>query len=141
MADTKISGELAAGTLDGTELTEVVQLGNNRKATLSQFVLLAKNRNNFYIRPTSGNTITATSGQDTFVVDPVAELGSLHVVLPPTPRNGQIFEVSSTKTIDAFNVLPGSGETVLGPGPFILSANGGVAWRYLVANTTWYRRF
>jgi hypothetical protein len=31
MADTKISNELAAGTLDGTELTEIVQAGNNRK--------------------------------------------------------------------------------------------------------------
>jgi hypothetical protein len=33
MADTKTSGETAAGALDGTELVRIVQGGNNRKAT------------------------------------------------------------------------------------------------------------
>ena len=33
MPDTKISAELHADALDGTELTEVVQAGNNRKTT------------------------------------------------------------------------------------------------------------
>lgn len=37
MADTKISDETAASTLNGTELVEIVQGGNNRKATVSQF--------------------------------------------------------------------------------------------------------
>lgn len=36
MADTKISDEIAAGPLDGSELLEVVQQGNNRKATAGQ---------------------------------------------------------------------------------------------------------
>lgn len=36
MVDTKISGEIGAGALDGTELVEIVQSGNNRKATTGQ---------------------------------------------------------------------------------------------------------
>jgi len=41
MTNTPISGELPAGPLDGTELTEVVQAGNNRKATTQAIADLA----------------------------------------------------------------------------------------------------
>jgi hypothetical protein len=41
MADTKISNEIAASPLDGTEITEIVQAGNNRKATTQAIADLA----------------------------------------------------------------------------------------------------
>jgi hypothetical protein len=41
MTDTKISQELPAGPLNGTELTEVVQGGNNRKTTTQDIANLA----------------------------------------------------------------------------------------------------
>jgi hypothetical protein len=43
MADTKISAELSAAPLSGTELTEIVQSGNNRKTITQAIANLASN--------------------------------------------------------------------------------------------------
>jgi hypothetical protein len=61
--------------------------------------------------------------------------------MPPSPGDGQVFEVSTTQDITAFEAQAPGGAGVAGGGPFVLAGNGGVGWRYVALNTFWYRRF
>lgn len=90
--------------------------------------------------PTSGATLTATSGLGAFIIEPAGTIAALTVVLPPSPTEGQIFELSTTQTITAISVSGASSETVWGAQQMLV-ANGGMSWRYRAADTTWYRRF
>ena len=63
------------------------------------------------------------------------------VILPPSPADGQVYELATRQTIDALSVLPASSETVDGGGPFMLTANGGASWLYSVDDNTWSRRY
>ena len=97
--------------------------------------------NNYaYTQPTSGSTVVMAINTTAQLLDPAAEIATLTVTLPGVPGDGQVVEISSTQIIDALTVNA-SGATVIGGGPMILSANGGVSWRYRASNTTWYRRY
>ena len=88
-----------------------------------------------YARPASADTLTAPAHLGAYVIDPAGELAALTIVLPPAPVDGQLFEVSTTRTIDAFSATGGGG--ALG----VLAAGGGIGWRYRDASLSWYRRF
>jgi hypothetical protein len=93
-----------------------------------------------YQQPASGATLTAPAFLAAYVVDPAASLATLTVVTPPGANDGQLFEISTTQTITSLTVSPASGQTVKG-GSLMLTANGGIGWRYVAATNTWYRRF
>jgi hypothetical protein len=62
MADTKISQELAAATLDGTELAEIVQIGNNRKTTTQSIANLSLARARIITKITDYSVLITDSG-------------------------------------------------------------------------------
>lgn len=94
-----------------------------------------------YEEPLTGDTLTATAGLGAFVCDPAAPIAALEVVMPPTAIDDQKFEVSTTETVEAFTATAAAGQSILGGGPFMLSGNGGVGWRYIGDIDTWIRRF
>ncbi|HVB17248.1 MAG TPA: hypothetical protein VNF04_11975 [Stellaceae bacterium] len=91
--------------------------------------------------PTSGATLTAAAHLGAYILEPVATLASLTIVMPSAPNDGDVFEVATTQTITALTINPAAGQSVMGGGPLTLAADGGAAWRYRAANTTWYRRY
>ncbi len=95
-----------------------------------------------YAAPATGATLTAVSGQTAFVAVPIAGIATLTLILPPDIDDGAIFEFSTTQTIDALSITGASGQSISSgaEGPYVLGANGGVSWRYRLANTTWYPR-
>jgi hypothetical protein len=93
-----------------------------------------------YHTPSTGDTITTTSGLAVLIIKPSATLAALNIVLPPSPSEGQMFELNTTQAITAISVTGAAGETVYG-GSQLLAANGGMSWRYRAADTSWYRRF
>ena len=93
-----------------------------------------------YQTPTSGTTLTAPAYLAAYVLEPAATLASLTIVLPPAANDGDVFEIATTATITALTASPVSGQTVKG-GSLMLAANGGIAFRFRAANSTWYRRF
>jgi hypothetical protein len=94
-----------------------------------------------HVRPVSGATIAAATGQGAFIIDPAATIAALNVHVPPGPAAGQIFELSTSQAITAINVTStDSGVTVEG-GTDLLTAGGGMAWRYNDTDHTWYRRY
>ncbi len=96
-----------------------------------------------YVIPSDGDTITATLGQGRLVMVPAGDLAAVHLVLPPTPADEGIFEVSSTKNITAFDAVGSAGDSMASSsgGPFTFGVNGGWSWIYRLADTTWYPRY
>lgn len=94
-----------------------------------------------YQQPLTGATLTATQHLGAFIIDPAGAIATLTVVAPTLAIDGQVFEISTTQTITALTITPAFGQTVKGGGPMMLTANGGVSWRYRSADDTWYRRY
>jgi hypothetical protein len=91
-------------------------------------------------RPLTGATLTAPTGLGAFLIQPAGPIATLNIVLPPTPGNGQIFEISTNQTIATVNITAPAAVPVRGSGQ-MLTAGGGMSWRYNTSDTTWYRRF
>lgn len=92
-----------------------------------------------YQAPVSGATIAAAAGTGALMLNPAATLTSLNVILPPTPTDTQVFEVSTTSAINSLAVSSPAGAAVLGT-PLYLGPNSGASWRYRAADNTWYAR-
>lgn len=95
-----------------------------------------------YAVPLSGDTLTAAYGQGGTTVEPAAEIAALTQVLPPSARDQQTFEFSTTQTIDAFTFTAAAGQS-LAPGVSAgaaLGAGGGTSVRFRLSNLTWYPR-
>ncbi len=101
------------------------------------------NNQNIFVQPTTGSTLTAGAGQHGYILDPAGELAALTVVMPPSASDNEIFEVSSTQTIDVLTATPAAGQAMAAGagGPVVLSGTGLVGWRFRSANSTWYARF
>ena len=84
-----------------------------------------------FATPTTGSTLTASAAGGGYMLDPAATIATLTVVTPPSPRDLQLFEITTTATITALTVNPASGQTV----------KGGSAFRYRAADSTWRRRW
>lgn len=89
--------------------------------------------------PTTGQTLLAAIGTGTVILVPAAELGSLTIMAPPNASDRQTFRITSTQAVDALTVLPASSQTLFGGGPIAMSANGGIAWVFVLSDLTWYR--
>ena len=85
--------------------------------------------------PLTGQTLNSPAGLGGYVIDPAGDLATLHIVLPPTPTNRQVFEISTTQTIGVLTV------TVTSNGVLVLGAGGGASFRYLASEGAWFRRY
>jgi hypothetical protein len=94
-----------------------------------------------YLRvvPLTGDTLTAVAGLLAFRIDPLGELATLAVVMPPTPSNGDSFCISTTQRLAVVTVSAPASTTMAGTsgGPFTLEANGGTCWQYDMALNQW----
>lgn len=90
--------------------------------------------------PLSGATLTASAGQGGYNLVPAGTLATLTVVLPPTPSDGQVFELSTTQQLTALTVSAPGGATVRGAS-YTLNADSGSSWRYREAYTAWMVRY
>lgn len=95
-----------------------------------------------YAAPLTGVTLTAVAGQGAYVLNPAGAIAALTIVMPPSAADAQVFEVSTTQTITSLTLTPAATQAMGGTsgGPFVLSANGGVSWRYRSVDLTWYPR-
>jgi hypothetical protein len=91
-----------------------------------------------YEQPTSGATVVATGLA--LQLEPAGTLATLTVVLPATPADGQVFELSTTEQLTLLTVLGAGGVPVRG-GSYLLNADSGSSWRYREASGTWYVRY
>lgn len=93
------------------------------------------------VTPSSGDTVSFSSGQSRVRIKPAADLATLTVELPPGPTDGQICEISTVgHAIATLTVTGAAAETVTG-GTLGLAANGGISFMFCDPDNSWDRRF
>lgn len=97
-----------------------------------------------YAAPLTGTTVAVAAGTTNMVLDPAGTIATLTLTLPAASllQDGQILRISSSQTVTALTVTPGSGTTVSNtPTAITISATGpyGYEFVYRAANTKWYR--
>jgi hypothetical protein len=90
--------------------------------------------------PTTGFTITIGNQVAYLILKPAGTLATGTITMPSTPVDGQEVGISSSQIITALTVQGNTGQTI--DGTFTaatLAANGFARWKYVLADTTWYR--
>ncbi|MBA0089297.1 MAG: hypothetical protein HRJ53_30265 [Acidobacteria bacterium Pan2503] len=134
-----ISG-LASQSLTGNE-SWVVSVGGPQ-GTPGFYVTAAQFRNSTGVLTTAvtSGTITTTTTIGALIF--TAAAAGVTVNLPPTPFDGQIFEVVNGTAASAFTgtniVAVTDGSTIVGNSIGTLAAGASKEWRYVLATNTWY---
>ena len=91
--------------------------------------------------PVTGATFTVPAFTGSAVFNPAGTLATQTFKLPPTPVDGQLFEISMTQTVTTATWQDGAGAAnVLNP-PANPVAAGGYGFRYIASLGKWLRRF
>lgn len=97
-----------------------------------------------YNAPLTGASITVNPLSSTLVLDPAGTIAALTLVFPPATAliDGQSLEVSSSNTVTALTITPGSGTTIAqNPTAITVSTTTsyGYKFQYVAAVTKWIR--
>lgn len=87
-----------------------------------------------YAQPTTGQTVTASSGVNALLIDPAGTLAALTVVLPSAPVEGQVFMMGSSQIITAMTITG----TIVGT-LTTLGAAGFARFCYSATASKWFR--
>lgn len=90
-----------------------------------------------YAAPASGSTLTSGSLKGGWILEPLTDIASLTVVAPVGVFDRQVWVVSSTKIISAFQAQPAGSQHMFGGGPFVLA--GPIKWIFRLTSATWHR--
>lgn len=122
-------------------------LGNLYTATPSTANLLIDSLQNFYGQPahgysrqipSTGFSITIGNQVAYLILKPAVTLASGTITMPAAPVDGQEVGISSTQIISTLVIQGNTGQTIDGP-LTTLTSNGFGRWKYILADTTWYR--
>ncbi len=94
-----------------------------------------------YSQPTTGQTVTLSSGTETAIIDPTGTLATLTVSLPSCTSgyDGSIARYSSTQIITTLTVGTAGGSVVGAPSSLAVGVGNGYICRG--STTTWYRLY
>lgn len=95
-----------------------------------------------YTAPLTGTSVTVANNIGKLVIDPAGTIAALTVVMPSAPVDGQTLSISSSNTVTALTLTPGSGQTIAQtPTAITVSTTAayGYTFIYRAANTKWYR--
>lgn len=152
------SGSLCAQTvpagppsLTGNELIPAdtgAGSGVNPQTVTIPIVLLGAGAVN-YQAPLTGATVTANPTDSTMLVDPAGTIAALTVVMPGPAASlvdGQTWRLTSSQTITALTLTPGTGTTIGGataatPTALTPSATSSTGYEFIykASNAKWYR--
>lgn len=124
--------------------------GNLYTGTASTATLVLDSLQNFYGQPahsysrqipTTGFAITIANNIANLILKPAGTLATGTVTMPATPVDGQEVTIMSSQIITALTVLANTGQSI--DGTFTaaaFAANGFATWKYVLPDTTWYRK-
>jgi hypothetical protein len=90
--------------------------------------------------PANGSSIDIDDNVPTLVLDPGVTLASLTITMPPTPEDGQIQRICTSKEITSLTLNANTNQT-LATSTTTLTAGSGIAYIYSNANNYWYRLY
>jgi hypothetical protein len=144
-------GEISFFTFHGGALTAdfTINSGNLYSGAFSAPNLLIDNLQNFYgqpahsysrQKPTTGFSITIGAGVASLILDPTGTLATGTIIMPAAPVDGQEIGIASNQIITSLTVNANTGQTISGTFTLAtLAANGFARWKYVLADTNWYR--
>lgn len=91
-----------------------------------------------FATPTTGQTVTVTTGQSWLVVTPAGTLAALTITLPTNRTDGQIVRVTCSQIITSLTVS-GAGTTVTGAPTTLAAVNGFFTMAYTSTLNAWIR--
>lgn len=91
-----------------------------------------------YQTPTTGFSYTFAAGTQVLVMNPAGTLATGTITMPASPVDGMTIRFSSSQIITALTVSANTGQSIVSA-VTTLTAGGGAAYIYRLANTTWYR--
>lgn len=101
-------------------------------------------QSNYYVTPgATGTTVTVPIATSSLTIVPAAAYAAMTVKFPPSPLDGQWFEVQLVNfgvTTMTWEDSGGTAANVLGP-PTSTPANSGWGWKYNSTLSKWIRRF
>jgi hypothetical protein len=120
--------------IDGSLLNRLVEICN---------LVIASSFNLDVEIPINGDVIQTTTDTGSLRLAPASDLSTLTVILPPNPSDTQIFELSTSRTINLLTLAATAPDVIVGSagGPFTLAANGGASWQFSSSGLTWYPRY
>lgn len=135
MTDSTISAlQAAVLPLTGAELVPLVQSGISCQAPVTAF------RSGSKVLVTSGGSLSVAAGTANVILDGVATTFAL--TFPAPAYDGQTLAVSAGSAVSvAFSAVVTAPATVIKTVPSTLAAGVGIAWKYNISNTTWYRLY
>lgn len=90
--------------------------------------------------PVTGFSITIGNLINRLILVPAGALATGTVTMPATPTDGQEVTVASSQTITALTVQANAGQTIDGGiAAATFAANAFATWKYVLADTVWYR--
>lgn len=90
--------------------------------------------------PANGSSIDIDDNVPTLVLDPGVTLTSLTITMPPTPEDGQIQRICTSKEITSLTLNANTNQT-LATDTTTMPAGSGIAYIYSNANNYWYRLY
>ena len=90
--------------------------------------------------PANGSSIDIDDRVPTLVLDPGVTLTSLTITMPPTPEDGQIQRICTSKEITSLTLNANTNQT-LATDTTTMPAGSGIAYIYSNANNYWYRLY
>lgn len=105
--------------------------------------VLGPDRDLFYSKqvPMNGFSITVGDSISTLVLDPAGALLTGAVTLPANPVASHIVRICSSQAIATLTVLANGGQSLANAFVASLAAGTGIAYIYILSNTTWYRLY
>jgi len=88
---------------------------------------------------TDGFVQNMPSNLKSLILDPAGTLASGTVNLPGSPSKGRIAKISSTQTITALTINPGTNAMAPNSAITTIAAGGHVEYTFNLSNNTWYR--
>lgn len=96
--------------------------------------------NTSIVAPLTGFIITIGNMTNVLTLNPATPLANGTVIMPVAPYDGMVEEISTTKTITSFTLIPSPGQTIMNA-PTTLLAGIGIKFYYNTASSTWFRLY
>lgn len=97
-----------------------------------------------YNAPLTGATITTAANTRYLILNPAGTISTLTVVMPPSPVDGQLFNLCTTQIVTSLTLSAGTGTTIKNAPTALLVpvTTGGAScpgWLSRSTDATWYR--
>lgn len=92
-----------------------------------------------YTTPVTTETVTTTAQMQSLVCNPAGTIAALTIVFPPSPVNGQQYQIAISQIITVLTLTAGTGAATINGTITTTGVNSSGQWVYEITSNTWYK--